>query len=361
MHLLEVPAIFSGGELDRQHRRRVKVVASAEGAVVVRRGIPGREIQETEIEIDCRRLPDRSAAVLPRVVVLRPRVVTGLARTRNRVEGPDQTAVFCVVRLDAAACAAIATGEADDDHACPERGRGVIHVERRSRDREILLPALSLDRPRDLPRRAIECREPAVEMPDEDLVLADRDALVVPPAADRGDVRIELRFVLPEDLAAVDRQREHVVGARAHVGDAVIDERRREARVLRLGARSAQARPPHPFELRDVGAVDGLERRIALVVKIAAVGRPARGGVRRQLRPGEIVPARPDLRKPGRNEYDGDSTERREKRQTHSPPSPVRSSPHCFTRRIARETRRHSQLYKPASSRWAGTAAGPVS
>ena len=116
MHLLEVPAIFPGGELDRQHRGRVQVVAGAEGAVVVGSGIAGREIEEAELGIDGRRLPDRRTAVLPRVVVLRPRLVTGLARTGNRVEGPDQPAVLRVVGLEAAARAAIAAGETDDDH-----------------------------------------------------------------------------------------------------------------------------------------------------------------------------------------------------------------------------------------------------
>src|SRR6185295_3295243 len=98
----------------------------------IRRGIAGREIQETELGIDGRRLPDRGAAVLPRVVVLRPRLVTRLAGTRNRVEGPDQTAVLRVVRLDAAARAAITAGKADDD--------ATVDVQRRCRDREAVLP-----------------------------------------------------------------------------------------------------------------------------------------------------------------------------------------------------------------------------
>ncbi len=202
MHLLKVPAILAGGELDGEHRRRIQVVAGAEGAVVVRRGIAGREIDETELEIDGRRLPDRSAAVLPGVVVLRPRIVTRLAGARNRVERPDEAAVLRVVRLEAAARAAIAASKADDDHACLER-RGA-DVQRRGGNREVLLPALRLDRPRHLPALAIERQELAIELTDEDSVLADRDALVVPAAADGGDVRVELGFVLPQDVAAVD-------------------------------------------------------------------------------------------------------------------------------------------------------------
>jgi hypothetical protein len=81
----------------------------------------------------------------------------------------------------------------------------------------------------DPSRRAIERDELAIELADEDLVVADRDALVVPPAADRGDRAVEVRGVLPEDLAGVDREREHVVGAGAHVRHAVVHDGLREA------------------------------------------------------------------------------------------------------------------------------------
>src|SRR5439155_26677398 len=107
-------------------------------------------------------------------------------------------AVLRVVRLDAAARAAIAAGEADDQRP--------VEVQRRCGDREALLPSLRLNRPRDFASRPIERDEPAVELADEDFVVADRDTLVVPAAADRSDLRIKIRRVLPEDLAAVNRQ-----------------------------------------------------------------------------------------------------------------------------------------------------------
>ena len=115
--------------------------------------------------------------------------MSGLARTGDRVEGPDQPAVLRVVRLDAAARAAIAAGEADDQRP--------VEVQGRCGDREALLPSLRLNRPRDFAGRAIERHELAVEPPDEDVVLADGDALVVPAAADGRDVRIEVGGVLP--------------------------------------------------------------------------------------------------------------------------------------------------------------------
>ncbi len=225
MHFLEVPAVLAGRGVDRDDRRRVEVVARAVRAVVVGARVARREVDEPELRIDGGRLPDGAAAVLPRVVRLRPAVVARLAGPRYRVERPDQPAVLRVERLHAAARAAVAAREADDHLA--------VVVDRRGRDREVLLPALGRDVPERLAGRAIERDEPRVEPADEHLVAAHRDAAARPAATDRREAGVEVRGVLPEDLAAVDRHGEHVVGARAHVGDAVVDDRLRLARVLR--------------------------------------------------------------------------------------------------------------------------------
>ena len=221
-----------------------------------------------------------------------------LAGSRNRIEGPDQLAVLRVEGLHAAARAAVPAREARDHHA--------VVVERRAGDREVLLPALGRDVPNRLARRAIERDEPRVEPTDEDLVAAHRDAAARPAAADRRELGIEVRRVLPEDLAAVDRHRKHVVGAGDHIGDAVVDDRLRLSGVLRAGARAAQSRLPHALELRDVATVDPRERRVALVRVVAAVRRPVRN---RSVAP--VVAAR-SARALGRVRSD----ERREQRQT---------------------------------------------
>ena len=90
------------------------------------------------------------------------------------------------------------------------------------------------------------------------------------------------RFEMLMDLAGVDRQREHVVGAGAHVSDAVVHERLRFARILRRDRRASKACPPNAFELAYIGRVDLVERRISLVVEIAAVRRPVIGRRRDQ-------------------------------------------------------------------------------
>ena len=141
MNLLVVPAVRARLHVERHDRRREQVVALAHGAVEVGARVRGGEVEEAELGVDGRRLPHGAAAVLPDVVVLRPGLVAALARARDRVEGPEQLAVLRVVRLHAAAHAALRTREAADQHP--------VVVERRARDREAFLPALRLDRPDD--------------------------------------------------------------------------------------------------------------------------------------------------------------------------------------------------------------------
>ena len=288
MHLLEVPPVSPGLQLDRHDRRGKQVVTGAEGAVVVGSGVAGRKIEQPERRIDGWRLPDGGPAVLPGVVVLRPGVVTCLTRARDCVERPEQPSVSGVVRLDAAAGSAIAAGEADDHLA--------LDVERCGGDREALLPALGLDRPDDATGGAVQRHQLALELPREHPILADRHTFVVPATAHGGDVRIDVGRVLPEDLAAIERQREHVVGAGTDVCRAVVDDWRGEAGILRCRARAAQLRPPHAFQLADIRAIESSQRRIPLVVEIAAVGRPAGRRMRCQSCAGEILGAAEPLR-----------------------------------------------------------------
>ena len=248
MHLLEVPAVLARLRLDRDHRDAEQVVAWAHRAVQIGAGVARREVDEPELGIDGRRLPDGRAAVLPRVVVARPSVVAEFAGARDRIERPHELAVARVVRLHAAAARAVAAREARDHEP--------VVVERRGRDAEAVRVRLRLDRPHDLARRVIERDELAVELAGEHLALAERDAAAHPAAADDRDVRVEVRLVRPEDLARVGVEREHVVRARRDVDDAVVDDRLRLARVLAVRARAVQVRAPGGLQPRDVVAVD---------------------------------------------------------------------------------------------------------
>src|SRR5215467_14758751 len=105
--MLEMPAVLPGLHVDGNRRHREQIVAFAHDAVVVGTGITGSKIQEPKLRIDGRRVPDGCPAVLPEVVVLRPRLVAELTGTRDRVKGPDERAVLRVERLDAAANTAL--------------------------------------------------------------------------------------------------------------------------------------------------------------------------------------------------------------------------------------------------------------
>src|SRR6185436_20313486 len=203
------------------------------------------------------------------LAVLRPAVVPALAWTRNRIEGPEQLAVVGIVCFDAAANADLGTREARDDHA--------VVIERCARERKAFLPTLGLNGPHLFSGALIERDDAPVEHSREDLALADTHPAARPTAADRSDRGVELRGVLPQDRARLDRQREHVVGAGDDVDDAVVHERLRLARELRRDTGAVQVRAPNAFELRHVAAIDAVERRIALIEEIAAVRAPPIG------------------------------------------------------------------------------------
>ena len=279
MDLLEVPAVLAGLRLDRDHRDAEQIVAGPHRAVEIGAGVARREVDETELGVDGRCLPDGRAAVFPRVVVGGPRVVTDLAGARDRIERPAQLTGARVVRFDASAGSAVAARETRDDEP--------VVIERCRRDAEGVFGAFRLDRPDDGAARLIERHELAVELPRVDSAVADRHAAAHPAATNDRDVGIEVRLVAPADRARLDIEREDVVGARRDVNDAVVDDRLRLGGILTRRARAVQARTPFGLELRDVGAVDARQRRITLVVDVAAVGDPTVGGPGREVLGGE--------------------------------------------------------------------------
>jgi hypothetical protein len=116
-----------------------------------------------------------------------------------------------------------------------------------------------------------------------------RNAAAAPAATDDVDRGIEPGFVRPQRLAGREVEREHIAGTGLNVNDAVDDERLRLAGILRPNAGAFEPRAPHAFELRDVAAIDLGQRRVALVVPIAAVRRPADGWRRNERRVGRCA------------------------------------------------------------------------
>src|SRR5690349_10211018 len=113
MHLLVVPFVFAGGRVEGDDRGGKEVVPGPFAAVVVRRGVRGREVDHVQVRVDGRRVPDAGAAAFPAVVVLRPALVAGFARAGDRVEAPFDFPGLGVDRGQAAANPVLAAGAAD--------------------------------------------------------------------------------------------------------------------------------------------------------------------------------------------------------------------------------------------------------
>src|SRR5437867_1299081 len=213
------------------------------------------------------RSPYRSAPVLPHVLVMGPGFISDLARSRDRKEGPDQAAIFGVIRFNAAPYAILSTRETNDHHP--------VEIERGGRNCVALLPALGLNGPRWCARFFIQRHEAAVQLSDKNLSLPKTHAAACPAAADRRDFLVEPGLVIPESLARFHADRENVIGTSDDVNHSIVNNRLSFARVLRGQTRTLEASPPHTFQVRDALAIDLCQRRVVLIEQIASALQPA--------------------------------------------------------------------------------------
>ncbi len=216
-HELEVPAILTCRDVEREHRSREQVVTRADRAVQVGAGIAGGEVDHPELGVDARRLPHRRSAVLPCVVVLRPRGMADFAGTWDRPEVPNLLAGMRIVRADAAANRVFAAREAGDDHAIVvQRRRGDAVAQCRIRREHV---------PDDLPGLLVERDEPTVEPAEKKHAVAKPEAAAQTAAADDGILEIDVAFVGPKELAAIDVHGENVVIAGNDIEHTFVEER----------------------------------------------------------------------------------------------------------------------------------------
>src|SRR5262249_23059410 len=197
MHLLEVPGIFAL-ERHRHNRGAEQIIARTIGADAngLRSWLAGREIDEAEIWIDRRCLPNIGAALFPGVgfdgigiVGLRPGVGAELARRRDGPEAPFFLAGPRVKRGEDAARLPISAGNAGIDHAVVEQRRGGDGV--------TILPAGEAGSPDLLAGLDVKRNEIAVELAEKNLAVPHRNAAVVPATADRRDVLLDAGAMLP--------------------------------------------------------------------------------------------------------------------------------------------------------------------
>ncbi len=195
--------------------------------------------------------------------------MSGLAWCRDRVENPAQLARFSVECLQSSANCHFTASVTDDDHP--------VVIQRSSGDRiAAVLERLALHRPEHFAGLLIEGEELVIELPDEDLSLANADTTAYPAAANRNVGRIQVGFVFPQDLAGIDADRENIVVAGDRVQHAIGYDGLCLTGVAPIQAGTAQGGPPEGLHSLDVVAVYLRQGRVTLVEKVAAVGRPTR-------------------------------------------------------------------------------------
>src|SRR5438552_19089553 len=113
--------------------------------------------------------------MLPRVATLGPRLMSWLARPRDRIEGPRLFAGTRFVGGAENANAVLASGDADDDF--------VLHHEWRERHRVILFGLADLHVPHWFPYPGVERDQMRVYRRHEQCVAEDGQAAIHKPAA----------------------------------------------------------------------------------------------------------------------------------------------------------------------------------
>src|SRR5690606_8723214 len=156
-----------------------------------------------QFRIHGRRVPYRRPTPLPDVGILRPGVVAELAGAGDGVEAPQLLAGFRVEGAYPAARAEVAAGVAGDDHA--------LEVQRCRRQTVAEARFAGLRFPQDFAGALVERHQHGVEATNEDLAFTQAHTTAHPAAADEGVGVIQAAAVLPEDVTALDTDREHVV------------------------------------------------------------------------------------------------------------------------------------------------------
>ena len=267
---LKVPADFAGVGIERDDRRGIQILLRAMAAVVLRRRLADRQEDQPALGVDRAEAPVRGRA-RGHPVVLRPGVVAGLARVRDRVEGPDQLAGSDIPRADVhrrAFGVVLLPLRAGDDQVPvddPGRGHHVRHLRELVGDARAQVDrALIAEGRHRLSRRGVEREQTAVGGSRED----SRRAAGRRPASTtrRGSARRPSRARASRSLCPSPDPARRSSAARWTC----------RARRARKSGRPGSGRPtftgtpgagdavlPGELQLRDVLRVDLGERRIS--------------------------------------------------------------------------------------------------
>src|SRR5579863_8577697 len=110
---LEIPLQFAGVGIQRHYAVAVEIVAAPVATMKIGAGISHAPVGQIRNGIIRPCHPDRGAAVHPGITG--PGLMSGLARSRNRVEAPSFPTGSRIVGCDVTADAIFATRHANDD------------------------------------------------------------------------------------------------------------------------------------------------------------------------------------------------------------------------------------------------------
>ena len=303
-HVLIAPDQLAGVGVEGDEAVGPAVVAGSDRAVEIGRRVAEGGEQHAALHVDAVGHPVGGAAALPGVVVLaRCRgLLLGrdvaveridavglfgidalpaggavgllLARLGDGEPAPGQLPVGDVVGADHAADAVFGAAHADDHLILVDDGG--------HRQRVAHLGVGDLRLPDLVAGLLVEGDQRRVECGHEQVVSQDGDTAVVRPAAQRH--RRQLLLEVPQLLARLRVDREHVVVGRRRIHDAVLDDWRRLERAQHPGLEH-----PLDLELADVLGRDRLGRPEPRLPQIAAIGEPVGALVARGH---DLIPAR---------------------------------------------------------------------
>ena len=258
-----MPDDLAGLRAQREHGRSVEVVARP-GLRRPWRRIADTPIGQVKLGIIGTGDPARSAAGLPGIAVLRPRLIALLAARRDCVSPPQLLAGLRVPPVDETANAEFGSRHSRKEHA--------VRHQRRHRHRIAFLPFGGLRFPKLLAGLGVIGNHMGVERRAKHLAVVERGSLIGDTAAHHTRrLRWPIERLLPELLSRADVDGDGVFCI-GDVHDAVVDER-----LALLPPIIGEAQAPDRHKAFDVGLVDLLERAIALLAVAHSIGQHVAG------------------------------------------------------------------------------------
>jgi hypothetical protein len=174
---------IAGLGLQRDDRGAEQIVPFAHRPVEIRPAITGGKVDEPELRIERRGVPDRRAAAHRVIGAGWPGITADLARTGQCVPAPQDLAGLGVECRQSAAYTELTAGDAAIDDP--------IEIERRTGDPVAIVPVLNRRLPHLRAGLDVERDHIGVELAEEQHSLTHRQPAIDPAAADGRDLLVD--------------------------------------------------------------------------------------------------------------------------------------------------------------------------